>query len=821
MAIGLHTEGTWVAANATTQVVTLPTHSTGDMLIIRAGMKHATLPGDITCDQGFTQIDEHNSGTTASSNGGGDVEIVSFWKEATSGAETNPTLTFHASTAATPSCAVATSFSKGAGEAWVTPVGDSGTIAAATNYSATMASHISATAGDWLVGFAVTNDNTTLTVPTIAQTGLTLAAVVESPAAALSSATSNDIAADGCYRVVNSGTSSAAAVFSGTNSVADLGAAMVIRLRVAAADTGDAEVATGTGAADNAASSLKARPVVSTVALRGSASVPAGDPTTSFTVAIDAAVVAGDWLYLAFLSRDHTVGDALPTVTDDDTGGNTWASIYTSGQRQAHVFRKKATSATASKTVTVAGCIGSSSGVLKAFTNTIGTTSNLQSEANASGNETHAGFVATEGGSMLAGIVFNTADDNAVTSLSFATAGATTMTEKLSIGGSDCAVAFGHVLATGSVSGDLTWTQTDGATISLVFAVLPDGPPVGVGAALDASVQTGKAVTAEVATATGEASGTTATVVANLGVATATGAATGTGPNVGATAQVSTATGEALDATVEAGTASTNAQAEVATATADALGTAAVVAPNAEATAATGDALGTDPIVAATSTIATATGAAADTDESIATDLEVATGTGAALDATVQAGTRASAGVATATGAAGDTDEIVAVGPATATATGEALEAMAAGGTRANAQVADASGSALDATAQVVAPVGAATATGTAHNASIVAGVMAAAATSTGNAEAAAIAVAVINQLPNGTGTAHDATVALGAVTVVAEVATAIGAAYDAQARTGVPGIVSTVVIRGGIASGTGIGGGIAVDPSPIQGTIE
>jgi hypothetical protein len=198
MAIGLHTEGTWVAANATTQVVTLPTHSTGDMLIIRAGMKHATLPGDITCDQGFTQIDEHNSGTTASSNGGGDVEIVSFWKEATSGAETNPTLTFHASTAATPSCAVATSFSKGAGEAWVTPVGDSGTIAAATNYSATMASHISATAGDWLVGFAVTNDNTTLTVPTIAQTGLTLAAVVESPAAALSSATSNDIAADGC-----------------------------------------------------------------------------------------------------------------------------------------------------------------------------------------------------------------------------------------------------------------------------------------------------------------------------------------------------------------------------------------------------------------------------------------------------------------------------------------------------------------------------------------------------------------------------------------------------------------------------------------------
>jgi hypothetical protein len=257
MAIGLHTEGTWAAATATTQTLTLPTHSTGDMLILRVGMKHATLPGDITVDTaGWTQIDEHNNGTTASGNGVGDVEIAAFYREAASASETDPVVRFHASVAATPSCGVATSFSKGAGEAWVTPVGDSGSIAAATNYSATMASHISATANDWLVGYAVTNDNTTLTVPTITQTGLTLAAVVESPAAALSSATSNDISADGCYRVVNSGTSSAAAVFSGTNSVADVGAAMVIRLRVAAADTGDAEVATGTGAASNTSASI-------------------------------------------------------------------------------------------------------------------------------------------------------------------------------------------------------------------------------------------------------------------------------------------------------------------------------------------------------------------------------------------------------------------------------------------------------------------------------------------------------------------------------------------------------------------------------------
>jgi hypothetical protein len=244
MAISLHTEGSWVAANATTQTVTLPTHSTGDLLIVRCGMKHATLPGDITCaTAGWERIDQHNNGTAASGNGVGDVQIAAFWKVAASAAETNPVITYHASVAATPSAAVATSISPTAGKTFATPLGDSGSIAAALNYSATMGSHISATAGDFLLGFSVTNDNTTLTVPTFTQTGITFAAVVESPAAALSSATSNDISADGCYRIANSGTSSAAAVFTGTNSVADVGAAMVIRIREQ-----DPPAVTGTGA---------------------------------------------------------------------------------------------------------------------------------------------------------------------------------------------------------------------------------------------------------------------------------------------------------------------------------------------------------------------------------------------------------------------------------------------------------------------------------------------------------------------------------------------------------------------------------------------
>jgi hypothetical protein len=138
VAITLRTPGSWVASNATTQTVTLPTHQTGDMLLVRVGMKHATLPGDITCaTSGWARVGQHNNGTTASSNGAGDVQVAVFWKVATSGAETNPVITFHASVAATPGCAVAMAYQKGAGESFVTPVGAGGSIAAATSSSAT------------------------------------------------------------------------------------------------------------------------------------------------------------------------------------------------------------------------------------------------------------------------------------------------------------------------------------------------------------------------------------------------------------------------------------------------------------------------------------------------------------------------------------------------------------------------------------------------------------------------------------------------------------------------------------------------------------
>lgn len=290
------------------------------------------------------------------------------------------------------------------------------------------------------------------------------------------------------------------------------------------------------------------------VALRGSAVVPTANPTTGFSVAVDAAVLSGDWLELAFTSRDHTSGTAMPTVTDNDTGGNTWTVTALSADRKALVARKRATSGTAGKTVTVAGCVGSTSGVLKAWSGTDTSADPVTDQAletNASGDESHAGFTPTNAGSMVCAAIFNYANDNAVTTLSFATLGATTMTEKLSTGGLDCATAFGHALQSGgpSATGTLTWAQTNGTTYSVVWALKPLAADTALaGSSAGGSTASGVLTTAirfagssaGVATAAGALATQIALAGASAGSSTAQGSLSSL---VGSSAGTSTAAG--------------------------------------------------------------------------------------------------------------------------------------------------------------------------------------------------------------------------------------------------------------------------------------
>jgi hypothetical protein len=155
-----------------------------------------------------------------------------FYKIATSAAETNPVVTW--GTTSAPGAAVAVSYQKAATESWVTPSGNGGGDATArTSQTSTIASHIAVKTGD-LVDFfrGQCDDSGALTVPTITQTGVTYNAVTEYPATALLDGTSNDIAADGGYRTATAGTSSAAAVVTGTSAASEQHGAWMTRLRV-------------------------------------------------------------------------------------------------------------------------------------------------------------------------------------------------------------------------------------------------------------------------------------------------------------------------------------------------------------------------------------------------------------------------------------------------------------------------------------------------------------------------------------------------------------------------------------------------------------
>lgn len=233
MAISLRAAGSWAAVNATTQVVTLPTHATGDMLIVRFAVK----PYDATptCTAGWTAVAAFGAdGTDANGDGVGSVLVGAFWKIATSAAETNPTITW--GTTAAPGCAVALAYQKDAADKdWGKPRGGfGGDTTADTSKTMTITGNgrLWVRPGDMVDFFLAVRDDTTMTSPSATITGATLGAVSEQPASALSSVTSNDISADGGYRLCSVEGSSNEWTVTGTLSTSETGTAWVTILRI-------------------------------------------------------------------------------------------------------------------------------------------------------------------------------------------------------------------------------------------------------------------------------------------------------------------------------------------------------------------------------------------------------------------------------------------------------------------------------------------------------------------------------------------------------------------------------------------------------------
>lgn len=211
---------------------------------------------------------------------------------------------------------------------------------------------------------------------------------------------------------------------------------------------------------------------------RGTATAAVGAFTTSCTLVINAGVVTNDILVLDAVNRDST---ANLTVTDDDSGGNTWtlltnqaANTNGSGQR----WWKRATSGTASKTITVSGATGSVTAVVTPYTGCPTTDTpfgTAVSEANASGNEVQAGITTTRSGSWVLFMVACTSNDT-LNPTSYTATDPATLTESgegTSTGGSDCSVSHASAeKAAIGATGNISWAQTNGTGASIATELL-------------------------------------------------------------------------------------------------------------------------------------------------------------------------------------------------------------------------------------------------------------------------------------------------------------------------------------------------------------
>lgn len=253
----------------------------------------------------------------------------------------------------------------------------------------------------------------------------------------------------------------------------------------------------------------------------------AGPNTTGFTLVIPAGVTTGALLILSVTSKGHTAVDAYPTVTDNDTGGNAWTRHTTaeSGDRKATTWTKVATSGTAGKTITVAGCLDSCGGALAAYTgHWLGgdPITNVVIESNAAGDETHAGFTPDFTDSFIVFLHHNVQNDANVSAgtLTCSNPGLVTLRHAWgTLGGTDSAGGHYSALQTGlAATGNFTWAQIDSSTITITFALRPDAQIANAGVAPTTIAEYTPVVTLGGVIATAGVAPTT--LVANNGVVT-------------------------------------------------------------------------------------------------------------------------------------------------------------------------------------------------------------------------------------------------------------------------------------------------------------
>jgi hypothetical protein len=205
--------------------------------------------------------------------------------------------------------------------------------------------------------------------------------------------------------------------------------------------------------------------------------------TSGGTMVIPSSATSGYYAEVLITSRGHDNTIAVPTCTDNDTGGNTWTLEGSVNARKGHHYWKRLTSGSAGKTVTISGCTNSAAAGLDMFS---GVTLSGNPISNWSTDlvegvdaKQMSGFTPDYANSMIRMAVFNNTNDIAVTDMACTVPGSLEPEyfECRSTGGSDCAVISAGGLQSGqSDTGTFSWTQGNNQNRVLVWALRPDIP---------------------------------------------------------------------------------------------------------------------------------------------------------------------------------------------------------------------------------------------------------------------------------------------------------------------------------------------------------
>jgi len=204
--------------------------------------------------------------------------------------------------------------------------------------------------------------------------------------------------------------------------------------------------------------------------------------TTSFSIALPT-TQANDVLILEFCHRG--TGNGTIGGTSVTTGGLTWtlkhSQLFATSAFSGKTYWTRATGNHATQTVTGSSLTNSCAAIVTVYRGCVSTgdplaDATIVGEQNASGNETQAQITTATDGAEVCLVVVNSPDLGVSSGACTSPGTLLERAERLSTGGTDSSVShWSNAKATAGGTGAFTWAQTNAASGSWAYALVPVG----------------------------------------------------------------------------------------------------------------------------------------------------------------------------------------------------------------------------------------------------------------------------------------------------------------------------------------------------------